>query len=155
MNLEQYIARREQIDRTGEFDHVHRNDAPHYVYRYYNDSAPIGHRLLYIGMTKDFVQRDEFHQWRSSWRTGLPITRVEIEEYPTKRDAERAERLAIQYEIPCRNNDHNRNWPTNHPSGGHEPACDPEFARTGTTEWQRMREAMDKLGEILSPERSA
>ena len=150
--VEGYRARRAEIEReVAALPHwaLNKWEPYYYVYRYYNDDAPIGHRLHYIGMTRDFIQRDSFHSWKSPWRMALPITRIEIVEYPDKWAAEEAERLAIRFEIPCHNGIHNDRWRANHPEGWLTPACDPEYLRTGKTDGERRREAMDKLGEVL------
>lgn len=75
-----------------------------YVYRYWNDIAPAGHQLLYIGFSKDFYARDRAHWMKSLWRR--QATRVDVEVYPNERDALTAEWKAIIAEVPIYNTTH-------------------------------------------------
>jgi predicted GIY-YIG superfamily endonuclease len=78
---------------------------PDYIlYRYWNDIAPVGHQLLYIGITHDFYQRDDSHRRRSTWRS--QSTRVEVELHPNRQAAMLAEHHAIVAEVPIHNTTH-------------------------------------------------
>lgn len=71
-----------------------------YLYRYYGD----GNALLYIGITGYLGQREAAHRSRSEW---YPlVVRRELEEFPNRGNAERAEKLAIQTERPKFNKQH-------------------------------------------------
>lgn len=83
-------------------------DETHYVYRCYDAEGT----LLYIGCTRDVVARMLVH--RSAWDNpasaflNLHMARYEVEEFPTRDEARKAEREAIGAEAPLLNIHHNK-----------------------------------------------
>lgn len=62
-------------------------------------------QLLYVGISIDAAKRFKQHQHGSGWAAFT--SRIEIERYPSRAEAERAERRAIQTELPIFNKQHN------------------------------------------------
>ena len=76
-----------------------------FLYRYFGEKRD----LLYIGITNDFLLRDEAHVKSSPWRVDAFHASIEI--FPTRRMAEAAEAIAIEEERPpC-----NAKWPISVP----------------------------------------
>ncbi|MEU8197435.1 hypothetical protein AB0C10_26965 [Microbispora amethystogenes] len=67
------------------------------LYRYYDAQD----RLLYVGITDNLIGRTMDHVQRSSWSEFA--TRATIERYPTRKEADEAERAAITAERPLFN----------------------------------------------------
>lgn len=88
----------------------------HYVYRYWNDIAPVEHQLLYIGFTAQPTQRDNAH-WRTSRQWRRQATRYAVDVYPTRESALHAEWLAIEAEVPIYNSV-NTDWERWHEKHG-------------------------------------
>ncbi|MFI6296673.1 hypothetical protein ACIBEJ_34145 [Nonomuraea sp. NPDC050790] len=76
--------------------------APMVLYRYYDDQG----RLLYVGITNSFKERNAKHAAASPWI--IFATRSTTESFPARRDAEEAERSAIWSERPLFNSQRNR-----------------------------------------------
>lgn len=74
-------------------------DRPHYVYRYY-DSRGL---LLYVGCTRDPIERDRAHR-RKSWYRSVASVRRTI--FPNRTHALAVEKRAIQAERPAYNVQH-------------------------------------------------
>lgn len=80
-------------------------DQPTFLYRYLGEA----NELLYIGITNDFLIRDEAHVKSSPWRVRAYYASIEV--FPDRRMAEAAEAIAIENEKPpC-----NAKWPTAFP----------------------------------------
>jgi hypothetical protein len=77
-------------------------DAATALYRYFDEKD----RLLYVGITDHLLGRTEAHVLGSSWMDYA--VRSTIARYPTRREAEDAERAAIKAERPLFNDIHNR-----------------------------------------------
>lgn len=82
---------------------------PASVYRYYDDEG----RLLYIGLSGCFEDRDRAHLKSSYWRPNAVMARLEI--FPWSRMAEAVETSAIRFEEPTFNvkspHPDGANWP--------------------------------------------
>lgn len=73
------------------------------VYRAFNASGEV----LYVGVTRDPVQRFTFHEYQTPW--WHHVHRVELsQEFPNRDDAEAAEALAISTLKPLCNRDYPR-----------------------------------------------
>jgi len=70
------------------------------LYRYYDSED----HLLYVGVSLHAIQRMAQHRQEKPWYE--EVTRVDIEYYPSRAEAERAERFAIQQERPQHNIQH-------------------------------------------------
>lgn len=87
--------------------------ADHALYRFYDRTS----QLLYIGITRDPSSRWSQHRGDKPW--WLEVRRIEIESLPDRATALKAERLAIQSEMPRYNVVHNRRTPA--PPRVHQP----------------------------------
>lgn len=76
-------------------------DGPTALYRYYDDED----RLLYIGISGALADRERTHIGSSRWMD--LSARSEIVRYPSRPEAEEAEREAIETEQPLFNKQHN------------------------------------------------
>lgn len=72
------------------------------LYRHFNQSGD----LLYVGISKSAIMRLGQHMHGSSW--AQEIARVDVEHLPSREEALKAEKLAIESERPRWNKIHNR-----------------------------------------------
>ncbi|MFI1194147.1 GIY-YIG nuclease family protein [Micromonospora sp. NPDC020750] len=72
------------------------------VLYFWYDAAGV---LLYIGITRDLAVRQTNHAKRSSW--SVFARRCEVEPFPSRREAEVAEKAAIEQHRPLFNRQHN------------------------------------------------
>lgn len=79
----------------------------YHLYRHFDENG----RLLYVGQSINALKRLVEHKQQSNWF--LSIAKVEIKQFPTKKDAFEAEQQAILEENPvfnlCRPNPKKRN----------------------------------------------
>lgn len=85
------------------------HDGPTALYRYFDDKD----RLLYVGISGSLVNREQAHISASIWMEWT--ARSTVERYPSRDEALKAERGAIETEQPvfnCRHNDtpESREW---------------------------------------------
>ena len=69
----------------------------HFLYRHFSASG----RLLYVGISHHPIVRTDSHRSGSPWFDG--ITRIELQKYPSRATAARAELAAIRNENPLYN----------------------------------------------------
>lgn len=74
-----------------------RKDGPVSVYRLFDETGV----LLYVGIANNPERRWRQHRREKSWWSA--VTRIEIHEHPTRREAERAEAFVIRIETPAYN----------------------------------------------------
>lgn len=74
----------------------------HWLYWFYD----LHGELLYIGITNSGVKRMEQHGAEKEW--WMEVSRVDVEHYATREEAEEAERAAIRRYRPKFNDTHNR-----------------------------------------------
>ena len=67
-----------------------------FVYRFYD----VEDRLLYVGLTMDTNRRWEKHRRREWWAA---VARTDVQSFPDRESAKRAERVAINTESPLHN----------------------------------------------------
>jgi hypothetical protein len=72
----------------------------HHLYRHFDESG----KLLYVGISLNAISRLVGHKRGSPWVWS--VARVEVQTFPTREDAEAAEREAIQTERPLFNATH-------------------------------------------------
>lgn len=104
---------------------------PHVLYRCFDAAG----ELLYIGITNDPSNRFNLHERSTPWWGDVAEVRLD-ESFASRWDLEDAERVAIFDEIPLHNSQHNWRWHTKHKPK--QPT-------------QAMREALEKLAELLMP----
>jgi hypothetical protein len=72
----------------------------HHLYRHFDE----GGKLLYVGISVHAVSRLASHKQTSPWVWS--VARMEIQTFPTRQEAEEAEREAIRTERPLFNSTH-------------------------------------------------
>lgn len=72
----------------------------HFLYRHFGENGD----LLYIGISNNSLQRLDGHR-RSGWASKIKI--VTVDSYPSKKEAAKAEKLAIIREKPIFNKKYN------------------------------------------------
>lgn len=78
-----------------------------FVYRYYNDEGV----LLYIGESLSYIRRLSEHLKKASWVES--VCSVTLERFDTKKQAQNAEREAIEKENPVFNKQYNQKTKSN------------------------------------------
>lgn len=73
-----------------------------FLYRFFSRSG----QLLYVGITNDWSSRLRQHRLGKPWYR--EAVRVELNVYPSRDAADKAERFAIRHERPLHNVTHNR-----------------------------------------------
>ena len=79
-------------------------NSPQALYRFWDKNK----NLLYIGISSNFVGRLKAHNYAAEWFG--QTANVTIEHYDNRKDVERAEKQAIQTELPQYNKTHNPNY---------------------------------------------
>lgn len=92
------------------------------LYRHYSEEG----ELLYVGISKNAPARLAEHMRGAKWRKS--IAKVDVMHLPTREEALRAERMAIQYEAPLWNQVHSAQGGDNRrPAPSYSGAGHPEF----------------------------
>lgn len=76
-------------------------DRPTHLYRHFDSTG----RLLYVGISYNVMKRMKDHSKASHWFT--EVSRIEVDLFPCRADAEIAEYRAIKAERPMYNDKHN------------------------------------------------
>ena len=117
----------------------------HQLYRHFNSDE----ELLYVGVSLSALARLCQHKAKSEWYS--QITRIEIENWPTRNAAEEAEKILIAHFKPAHNITHNR-VPESEPKNSQERynrkrtrLCEFAVTEEDATE---VEPALDRLVEI-------